>query len=97
MRTNRVTDVSATVRARVDKEPALAAKLREVDEFLRRPLEFREESLPGRAIGGADTRLDSFGWGRVRPTTWRLSARRSCTSTEGRCVFRSSDLWKVRA
>lgn len=47
-------DVSAIVRARVDRVPALAAKLREVDEFLRRPLEFREEALPGGAPGGVD-------------------------------------------
>lgn len=49
-----VTNVSATVRARVEEVPALAAKLREVDEFLRRPLAFREEPLPGGAVGGAD-------------------------------------------
>lgn len=49
-----MTDVSATVRARVEGVPALAAKLREVDEFLRRPLAFREEPLPGGAVGGAD-------------------------------------------
>ena len=42
------------MRARVEGVPALAAKLREVDEFLRRPLAFREERLPGGAVGGAD-------------------------------------------